>query len=73
MRVVPGLLQTEDYARAVISAGKPRDTSAAIGRAVGARLERQAILQRENPWSAAPRSCASSSTSWPNWPASLAW
>ena len=49
MRVVPGLLQTEDYARAVISAGKPRDTSAAIDRAVSARLERQAILQRENP------------------------
>jgi len=84
MRVVPGLLQTEDYARAVISAGKPRDTSAAIDRAVSARLERQAILQREHPpmlwhvltraccgtWSAAPRSCASSSTSWPNWPAS---
>ena len=49
MRVVPGLLQTEDYARAVISAGKPRDTSAAIDRAVSARLERQAILNRENP------------------------
>jgi hypothetical protein len=45
----PGLLQTEDYARAVISAGKPRDTSAAIDRAVSARLERQAILDRENP------------------------
>jgi hypothetical protein len=25
MRVVPGLPQTEEYARAVISAGKPRD------------------------------------------------
>jgi Domain of unknown function (DUF5753) len=49
MRVVPGLLQTEDYARAVISAGKPRDGSAAIDRAVSARLERQAILARENP------------------------
>jgi hypothetical protein len=48
MRVVPGLLQTKDYARAVISAGKPRDTSAAIDRAVSARPERQAI-QRENP------------------------
>ena len=48
MRVVPGLLQTEDYARAVISAGRPQDTSAAIDRAVSARLERQAILQREN-------------------------
>ena len=49
MRVVPGLLQTEDYARAVISAGRPRDTSAAIDRAISARLERQAILQREHP------------------------
>ena len=49
MRVVLGLLQTEDYAQAVISAGKPRDTSAAIDRAVSARLERQVILQRENP------------------------
>ena len=28
---------------------KPRDTSEAIDRAVSARLERQAILQRENP------------------------
>jgi transcriptional regulator with XRE-family HTH domain len=49
MRVVPGLLQTEEYARAVISAGKPRDSSASIDRAVNARLERQAILTRENP------------------------
>ena len=49
MRVVPGLLQTEEYARAVIGAGKPRDSSAAIDRAVSARLERQAILARENP------------------------
>src|SRR6266568_9096960 len=49
MRVVPGLLQTEEYARAVISAGKPRDSSAAIDRAVSARLERQANLARENP------------------------
>jgi hypothetical protein len=48
MRVVPGLLQTEDYARAVISAGRPQDTSAAIDRAVSARLERQAILYREH-------------------------
>jgi hypothetical protein len=46
---VPGLLQTEDYARAVISAGRPQDTTTAIDRAVGARLERQAILNREHP------------------------
>ena len=31
------------------SAGKPRDSSATIDRAVGARLERQVILARENP------------------------
>jgi len=49
MRVVPGLPQTEEYARAVISAGKPRDSSTAIDRAVSARLERQAILSHENP------------------------
>jgi hypothetical protein len=49
MRVVPGFLQTEDYARAVISAGKPRDGGATIDRAVSARLERQAILVRDNP------------------------
>ena len=49
MRVVPGLPQTEDYGRCVISAGKPRDGSAAIDRAVAARLERQAILAREDP------------------------
>jgi len=33
----------------VISTGKPRDSSAAIDRAVRARLEWQAILARENP------------------------
>jgi hypothetical protein len=49
MRVVPGMLQTEDYARSVISAGKPRDGSAAIDRAVAARIERQSILAREDP------------------------
>jgi transcriptional regulator with XRE-family HTH domain len=49
MRVVPGLLQTEEYARAVISSGKPRDSSATVDRAVTARLERQAILSRDNP------------------------
>ena len=44
MRIVPGLLQTEDYAQAVISAGKAaghwRDNCAAIDCAVSARLER---------------------------------
>lgn len=49
MRAVPGLLQTEDYARAVISAGRPRDSVAEIDRTVSARLERQAILTRDDP------------------------
>jgi transcriptional regulator with XRE-family HTH domain len=49
MRAVPGLLQTEDYARAVISAGRPRDSAAVVDRTVSARLERQAILARDNP------------------------
>src|SRR5450755_957519 len=35
--------------RAVISAGKPRGSSATIDRAVSARLERQTVLARENP------------------------
>ncbi|GAA2147313.1 helix-turn-helix transcriptional regulator [Kitasatospora kazusensis] len=40
VQVVPGLLQTEDYARAVISAGRLND----VEEKVAARLERQKIL-----------------------------
>ncbi|WP_203994433.1 DUF5753 domain-containing protein, partial [Sphaerisporangium rufum] len=43
--VVPGLLQTEDYARAVIR-GEPGITREQIARAVAARMERQKILSR---------------------------
>ena len=46
---VPGLLQTEDYARALISATKPQDTTDDIERLVMARLERQDILTGDNP------------------------
>jgi len=46
---VPGLLQTEAYARALISATKPQDSTDAIERLVLARLERQEILTRDNP------------------------
>jgi transcriptional regulator with XRE-family HTH domain len=47
--LVPGLLQTADYARAVIQAARPTDEPGKIEEAVAARLERQAILDREDP------------------------
>jgi transcriptional regulator with XRE-family HTH domain len=46
---VPGLLQTGEYARALISVSRPMDSDGAIDRLVTARLDRQAILARENP------------------------
>ena len=46
-RVVPGLLQTEDYARSVIKAGQPRIPPEELERKVASRLERQTILARE--------------------------
>ncbi|MGI5214413.1 helix-turn-helix domain-containing protein [Plantactinospora sp. CA-290183] len=46
--LVPGLLQTEAYARAVITAGS-RLSSAEIDRRVTSRLERQKLLTRELP------------------------
>jgi transcriptional regulator with XRE-family HTH domain len=45
--VVPGLLQTEDYARAVVKAGRPKDSAEMIDRTVAARLDRQQILTGE--------------------------
>jgi transcriptional regulator with XRE-family HTH domain len=47
--LVPGLLQTPDYARAVIRAGRPQDTAQEIDRRVEVRLERQEILIRTDP------------------------
>jgi transcriptional regulator with XRE-family HTH domain len=49
MRVVPGLLQTPDYARSVIRAGRPRDSDEAVARKVTDRMERQEILNADNP------------------------
>jgi transcriptional regulator with XRE-family HTH domain len=46
---VPGLLQTERYARSVIQARRPQADDASIERTVTARLERQAILSRDKP------------------------
>ena len=46
--LVPGLLQTEDYARAVLST-KPGANEADIERSVSERLARQQVLTREDP------------------------
>jgi hypothetical protein len=44
--IVPGLLQTPEYARAIFS-GKPGTTADEIERNVAARMERQRVVQRE--------------------------
>lgn len=48
-QVVPGLLRTEEYARALLRAGRPRDTGEQIEQYVAATLHRQAVLERERP------------------------
>ncbi|MDW5322728.1 helix-turn-helix transcriptional regulator [Plantactinospora sp. KLBMP9567] len=45
---IPGLLQTEAYARAIFESGGLL-TPGEVERRVAARLERQAVLRRENP------------------------
>jgi len=47
--LIPGLLQTADYARAVIRSGRPSDTTLEIDRRVEVRLERQEVLMRADP------------------------
>lgn len=47
--VVPGLLQTEDYARYAVSATRPRLSDDEIQRAVALRMTRQEILNQESP------------------------
>jgi transcriptional regulator with XRE-family HTH domain len=47
--LVPGLLQTPEYARSVIRAGRPTDTTEEIDRRVEVRLERQEVLTRIDP------------------------
>ncbi|HKE99732.1 MAG TPA: helix-turn-helix transcriptional regulator [Actinomycetes bacterium] len=44
--LVPGLLQTEDYARALIRADNPKESDAEIERRVHLRIARQALLTR---------------------------
>ncbi|MEU1802525.1 helix-turn-helix transcriptional regulator [Streptomyces sp. NPDC019937] len=46
---IPGLLQTEDYARAVLRAGMAHAPEAEIERNVALRMERQALLRRPDP------------------------
>ncbi|MFC4908274.1 helix-turn-helix domain-containing protein [Actinomadura gamaensis] len=47
VQFVPGLLQTPDYARAVISAGRP-DRPAEVDRRVRARMARKSVLARSD-------------------------
>ena len=46
---VPGLLQTEDYARALTAAGYPDAPAAETSRRVALRITRQQILTRPDP------------------------
>lgn len=46
--VIPGLLQTEDYARALLR-GRPDDTDEQVEKRVAARMGRQEILDRDDP------------------------
>lgn len=47
--LVPGLVQTPAYARAVIRASRPTDTAQEIDRRVEIRMERQEVLIRADP------------------------
>jgi hypothetical protein len=46
---VPGLLQTPQYARALVKARRPQDDEETVERTVQARMDRQAILTRPKP------------------------
>jgi transcriptional regulator with XRE-family HTH domain len=48
VQFVPGLLQTQDYARAVITHGNPGATAEEIERRVSLRLKRQQLLTRSD-------------------------
>jgi hypothetical protein len=49
VQFVPGLLQTEEYARAVVLQGEPGAERDDVERRVALRMGRQKILTRENP------------------------
>ena len=48
VQVVPGLLQTEEYARAVLSSGPPQVASK-VDEYVAARMDRQRVVDRPSP------------------------
>jgi Domain of unknown function (DUF5753) len=48
MRCVPGLLQTSDYARAVIKAGAPLESDDVIDEDVATRMTRQQVFTRDD-------------------------
>jgi transcriptional regulator with XRE-family HTH domain len=47
--LIPGLLQTEEYARAVLRASNPASTDGEVDRLVLARMDRQAVLAKDEP------------------------
>jgi len=49
LQFIPGLLQTEDYARAVITRGSQAGGADVVERRVRARMSRQAIFERPDP------------------------
>ena len=56
--ILPGLLQTPDYARALFLAWRGSDSDAELDELVSAHIERQAIFQPPNPpslWAASAR------------------
>jgi hypothetical protein len=61
--------QTADYARAVIQAARPADEPEQIEEAVAARLERQAILDGDDPprWSWPASTASPTRRTWTPW------
>jgi transcriptional regulator with XRE-family HTH domain len=49
IQFVPGLLQTAEYARAVVRSGFPDATAAEVEQRVALRLERQRVLSKPDP------------------------
>ena len=49
IQFLPGLMQTEEYARAVVTAGSPKASTEEVERRVSLRIHRQEILHRPSP------------------------